>query len=233
MKRTYLWVLIPLLLIASYVIILFVLSFDQAIYLTIEDGLTETLSVIFALISACIFFYLFFKSRVNNEFYFKRIKRNYFFLLLGIFCLFIVGEEINWGQRILGVEAPEWILEKESNEMNLHNIDTLFTVLGVRITAGRLYFAFVILYFMFLPILYSISKKTRNIVNQVQLPVIPLMIAIFFLINFFLFQVINKVDYPDGYNIISFGQTNMEVYEINFTILLLWASISFSLKKLK
>ncbi len=147
MKKVYLGILVLLLLIATYIILLFILSPQNAIYLTIEDGFTETLSVICCFISAVMFFYLFYKSGSRNEKYLFTTNRNYFLFLLGLFCILIIGEEINWGQRMWGLKAPEWILEKESNEMNLHNIDTLFTIAGIRITAGRLFFSFVILYF--------------------------------------------------------------------------------------
>lgn len=227
MKKFYLGIFVSLILVATYIIILFVLSYQNAIYLTIEDGFTEWLSVICCSLSACIFFCMFYKSSSKNVNYLFKTNQNYFLLLLGLFCILIIGEEINWGQRIWGLRAPEWILEKESNEMNLHNIDTLFIVAGIRITAGRIFFSFVILYFMVIPIIGYFSSMARGFFKRINLPIVPTWLAIYFIINFVLFQIINRIAYPTGYNEISFGQTNMEIYEINFAILLLWTSIVF------
>jgi len=44
------------------------------------------------------------------------------FLILSIGFAFIFGEEISWGQRIFGIETPEYISQyNKQNEINLHN----------------------------------------------------------------------------------------------------------------
>lgn len=56
-------------------------------------------------------------------------------LLLGMFALFVAGEEISWGQRILGFRPHDVFLENNfQQETNLHNLlkgvlDTRFMVL--------------------------------------------------------------------------------------------------------
>jgi hypothetical protein len=45
------------------------------------------------------------------------------FLMLAIGLFFIAGEEISWGQRILGLETPETLDEiNRQGEINIHNI---------------------------------------------------------------------------------------------------------------
>ncbi len=220
-------ILITLYLVASYWVILYILTFKQAIYLTIEDGFTETLSVICVLLAGGLFVYLFFNSKNAAVKYPLRLKRNYFYLLLGLFCIVIIGEEINWGQRILGLNAPEWMGERNSNELNLHNLDTLFYFLGVRVTAGKLYFAFVLLYFALIPLIVALSAKIRVLLEKIQLPVVSAFIALFFLLNFIFFRLFLGFEMPDGYNDVSFPQTVMEIYEINYAFLLLWSSVFF------
>ncbi len=42
---------------------------------------------------------------------------------VGLFCLFVAGEEISWGQRLLAFEPPEIFLEQNfQQEFNLHNL---------------------------------------------------------------------------------------------------------------
>lgn len=230
MKKTYVYGFLVLLgIIASYVIILFLLDPTKAKSLTTEDGITENLSVLCYFLSGGLFFYLFFKSKSTTGKYIFGTRRNYFFLILGVFCFLILGEEINWGQRIFEVDAPEWIAEKESGEMNLHNLDTLFTIFGIRINAARIYFPIVILYFMLIPILNKFSSKAEGFFKKMSLPIVPLTLAILYLFNFIIFRIFVGFDLPQGFNDISYPQTTMEVYEIDFAILLLWNSIAFYL----
>lgn len=42
---------------------------------------------------------------------------------LVLFCIFVAGEEMSWGQRLVGFQPPEIFLEKNfQQEMNLHNV---------------------------------------------------------------------------------------------------------------
>lgn len=42
---------------------------------------------------------------------------------LGLFCLFVAGEEISWGQRFFGFRPPDVFLEHNyQQELNLHNL---------------------------------------------------------------------------------------------------------------
>lgn len=49
--------------------------------------------------------------------------RRLFDLLVGVFCIFVAGEEISWGQRLVGYAAPEFFLRANvQQEVNLHNL---------------------------------------------------------------------------------------------------------------
>ena len=217
-------ILISLYLVASYWVLLYVLTWEQAIYLTTEDGFTETLSVICVLLAGVFFVYLFSVTGFGiNTLNLKKL----FLSPLGLFCILIIGEEINWGQRIFSLNAPEWMSERNSNELNLHNLEVLFYFLGIRVTAGKLYFAFVLLYFGLIPVIVALSSKIRALLVKIQLPVVSVFIASFYLFNFLLFRLFLRFQMPEGYNDVSFPQTVMEIYEINFAFLLLWTSISF------
>jgi len=63
---------------------------------------------------------------------------------LGSFCLFVAGEEISWGQRLLGFRPPALFLENNfQQESNLHNLlkdvlDTRWMVFLVCVSYGML-----------------------------------------------------------------------------------------------
>ncbi|MEW5757248.1 MAG: tetratricopeptide repeat protein [Pseudomonadota bacterium] len=82
------------------------------IYATYEDMYGEWAQFYFFL-AACLFS---FKVALRPS------KYRAFFSLLGVACLYVLLEEVSWGQRLFGFESPD--LFKESNlqgETNLHN----------------------------------------------------------------------------------------------------------------
>lgn len=47
--------------------------------------------------------------------------------LVALFCLFVAGEEISWGQRLLGIVPPApFLAHNTQQEMNLHNFADVF-----------------------------------------------------------------------------------------------------------
>lgn len=61
---------------------------------------------------------------------------------LALFCLFVAGEEISWGQRLLGFRPPNYFLEHNyQQEANLHNLlkevlDTRWMVMAIALGFG-------------------------------------------------------------------------------------------------
>lgn len=54
-------------------------------------------------------------------------RRRAFDALVALFCIFVAGEEFSWGQRLLGVQAPEYFLANNyQQEVNLHNLPQWF-----------------------------------------------------------------------------------------------------------
>lgn len=50
-------------------------------------------------------------------------RRRLFDGLVALFCVFVAGEEISWGQRLIGFAAPEYFLRTNfQQELNLHNL---------------------------------------------------------------------------------------------------------------
>ena len=57
----------------------------------------------------------------------KKIILSLFFALIAVASIFIAGEEISWGQRILHIDTPaEYAAHNHQNELNLHNNEDIF-----------------------------------------------------------------------------------------------------------
>jgi hypothetical protein len=66
-------------------------------------------------------------------------------LLLALFCLVVAGEEISWGQRVLGFKPPDVFLERNfQQEMNLHNVLMHERGLGFALESKHLVMAIVL-----------------------------------------------------------------------------------------
>lgn len=126
-----------------------------------EDNLAEWLTVGGLLLSSAVCF-----SRFVRLFKF----RNWWFLtvtfVLGILLFIAAGEEISWGQRILGIESSEYFQKNNAQgETNLHNL----VVNGVKI--NKLIFSTLLsivlaIYLILLPIVYYRHTGFKNFVDR-------------------------------------------------------------------
>ena len=92
-------------------------------------------------------------------------------LVLGLLFVFGAGEEISWGQRLLGIKSPEFFMKHNTQyEMNFHNL----MLNGVRINKlifGLLLTIIILFYFLVLPVLFRKIEKIRNLANSLALPI--------------------------------------------------------------
>ena len=208
--------LIFLLIIASYAFI--VLSPENASKLGEEDSIVENLGAASYLLAVILSFYLFFGSKsIKGRYLFKK-DRNIFYLLLGLFLLICLGEEISWGQRIFNLATPEWVKARNfQDELNLHNL-TVFQGtddLGNRrhqsfvlITAPRLYNLFWLVFCLIIPIFNKFSLKTRNFLSKLSFPIVPIWIGLFFLFNSILIDLLKISKYFSSIrNVGEFGES--------------------------
>jgi len=95
-------------------ILLFVLVRFSSEHLFSEDGLIEYISVLFWLIGFLICLRYLFR---------KKKKYRLITTVFCLICLFSLGEEISWGQRILDIKTPEYIAKhSRQSEINFHNL---------------------------------------------------------------------------------------------------------------
>jgi len=131
-----------------------------------EDGLLETGTFIALTATAMLCLYRVWTLRK------ERSKR--FVSCLVLFAgllVFGAGEEISWGQRMLGIETPEYFQANNAqNETNLHNL--VIAGVGVnKLVFGKLLALGVLCYLIPLPILYRRSVGFAKWVDRFAIPV--------------------------------------------------------------
>lgn len=153
-------------------------EFFESVY-TIEDGVLESLTVVFLLLGAFTCWGRFFRLKK---------QRPWPFLVccigLGLLFLFGAGEEISWGQRLLGVQSPEFFAKYNSQgETNLHNL--YFGDFSVNKRIFGLFLGIVVaVYVLILPALYRRVAAVRTMVNSLAMPLPRFVHILFYLLLF-------------------------------------------------
>lgn len=152
-----------------------------------KDGnLYENLGAILFLLSSIVFFITYIKTE-GIVLSFLRTKYNIFFLFAAIIFFIGFGEEINWGQRMIGFETPAWLKAiNVQGEFNFHN-----TLSGERSpistdkpVINMLFNLFWFCYGVVIPVLNELSNTAKRFIEKLKFPVIPLYFGCFFLINY-------------------------------------------------
>ena len=159
--------MIILLIILTYGLVLLHHDKEAFLFWIREDGLVEWLTfVALIMMSAFSFFMSFEFSRSGVEGRAKKV-----WLFLGFLFLFGAMEEISWGQRILGVESPEWFLKHNRQfETNVHNL-VIYGVNLNKVVFGRFLGIMVLIYMLATPILYRLNRKFKNLINRWAIPI--------------------------------------------------------------
>lgn len=112
-------VITALLVIISYALYLKYLPDEEAFQqLVREDGFVEYTTVFFLFLSGTICIYRALNYRSSGKF-----MGVITWALLALLFFFAAGEEINWGQRIFGIESSSFFLRHNNQaEINLHNL---------------------------------------------------------------------------------------------------------------
>lgn len=115
--RNFLMIDIPLLILCGQVLVeIFVPNSEKPAFHS-EGGPHEAVEAFFLICAIPFAFYLCFK--VKN----KWLKA--WTALAAVCCVYVAGEELSWGQHIMGWDTPEyWAGINDQNETNLHNTST-------------------------------------------------------------------------------------------------------------
>ena len=181
-----------LMIIATIILSYTVYFFNEktVVYLTSEDNLYEGGTSLF-LLSASILFFI-------------SAKKNIFMILLALVFLFGAGEEISWGQRILGFEPPAEIKEVNvQSEFNIHNLPvfngTEYKGEHIKkegwarlLEINFLYRIFLLSFGIALPFLAFHVAFIKKIVKQLKVPVPPISMGIFLALSWVVCKLIIK-----------------------------------------
>lgn len=179
-----------------------------------EDGAFETAAAVSWLFCSVIFLYLYTADRTGNDFVLLKTRRNIFLLLLAGVFFAGFGEEISWGQRILGIQTPPLLAElNEQKELNVHNLA------GMKVE-----YLFSLFWFTFafaLPAAASLSRRIRNRAGRCGLPLMPLWIGLLFPVNYLVSKLFQPAFAGKERNF------PIEAKEFVFAMLFLAAGLSF------
>jgi hypothetical protein len=132
-----------------------------------EDGLVEWLTFVELLIMSFYSFTVSLSFQDSSET--KAARRVWFFM--GLLFLFGAMEEISWGQRILGVESPEWFIRhNRQRETNIHNL-MIYGININRLVFGKFLSALLIIYIGVIPFVYRFNERVKGIVYRYRVPI--------------------------------------------------------------
>ena len=186
--------------------IILIITFSYSIYIfcsdTVimaigkEDSFFEWMTAIFFLLASVLCFATF--------------KRNKNIFVLGLALMFFMGmgEEISWGQRIIGFTTPAEIkMVNVQKETNIHNLEIFNDkyLNGVKKTGMQrlleiniLFRIFSVSFLILLPLIIYQLKFQKKINKKLMLPVAPLTMGIFFIISWCIFYSIKYFLLPKG-----------------------------------
>jgi len=130
-----------------------------------EDGFLESLTslALFAGAALCVYRWRTLRHTHSRRFLFCTAS-------LAALLVFGAGEEISWGQRILGIESPEFFqTHNKQAETNLHNMIVGGASVN-RIVFSKLLGLGVLVYLLPLPWLFDRSERVRSLVNSLAIP---------------------------------------------------------------
>jgi hypothetical protein len=162
--------------------------------------------------------------------------RNIIFLILTAVFFFGFGEEISWGQRLLGFGTPESLqVRNVQNEFNIHNIELLNRVtmegepktgLSRLLEVNLLFKIFTIVVAVLLPLFVFHSRFVSGLTRSLRFPVPPVSITIFFILNWLVFKVLIELILPEGH-VFQYYDTNTEIFEFVSAFIILVVSVYF------
>jgi hypothetical protein len=181
-------VLLSLIILVSYSIFFWMDS--ETIYaLGYEDGFFEYLTAILFFLASILMLALAVQ------------KRNWWFA--GLFILLFVGagEEISWGQRLLGIETPEELKNVNvQGEITLHNLElfnrenfdkSVKTGWQKFLTINTVYRVFIMIYGVVFPVIALFSPFILSFFQRIKIPIINARIGIYFFFSWIAFRVMN------------------------------------------
>jgi hypothetical protein len=230
-NKRILLVLLVFLPLLSYSL-LFILQSEKAVSLADEGNLIESAGALFLLVTAVLFSLIYWKSKSGNEIFLFGAQRNVVFLMLGI--VFFVGfaEEISWGQSVFHYETPGFVkrISDPQKEFSIHNLQIFdrdkWEGRGIirqlfMLNIARIFSIFWFFFCIVIPILNKYNWHTRQFLERIKLPIVPIWVGTFFALNYLALKLLERI--VPGH---SKGPL-VEISETNFCFLFLVVSLYF------
>lgn len=182
-----------------------------------EDHYFEIVGASSLLITSLLFLYGFRLARKTLDKTWMSIVKQLVYLGLAALFFFGAGEEISWGQRILGFQTPENISQvNRQEEFNLHNLSAWEA--SKFLDADRMFDLFWFLFAVFTPAVALAVPAFKRFASQF-IPVVFWGTGILFLYNY-LWAKLAKVLFDAAYSFekIPFPQAIQEIKESNYAI---------------
>jgi len=210
--------------------IVFIFNLDVVRGLTREDHFVEFVGAALFLSASVTYFVLYKRSRQIVVFDKIPFRGNIFYLLLGLVFLFVCLEEISWGQRIIGFQAPESLRGVNAQgEFNIHNLRIFHgkTETGDRkdfwsllLNMDRLFSIFWFSYCCLVPVLYRFAAPIKGFLDRIRMPIVPMFLAGVFLFNYVATKIMEKIAAPElHHSTVEIKETNIAML---FFVLALW-----------
>jgi hypothetical protein len=120
-----------------------------------EDGPVEWATFAAFLLAGIIYF-----AKMRTGPLLEKIGR----AAIGLFCIFVAGEEISWGQRLFAFKPPDAFLERNfQQELNVHNVLMDESGLGVALESKHLVVLIAVMFALVLPALVRIRQLSSAI----------------------------------------------------------------------
>ena len=151
-----------------FTIAYWVLGFDRqfATGFAIEDGPVEYGTALMLLVSALVLAW-----QAVRQFRLGQTLAGICLVVYALIFVFGTGEEISWGQRIFGLETPDYLMERNyQEEITLHNIVVGGKQLTKTVFGGGLTVA-ILLYLLAVPALYGKSAVVTRMADRLAVPV--------------------------------------------------------------
>ncbi len=127
---------------------------DVFLHLVKEDNFIENSQFFALLFSSLLSFYFSFKMFKKSKLFFV------LYLLASLGLFFVSGDEISWGQRLLGISSPDYFTaENVQREINIHNLSIFDSLIGYAYITVGLYGAFSWVMFKYTPLKNKLIEK--------------------------------------------------------------------------
>ena len=190
-----------------------------------EDHFFEIVGAFSLFVTSLLFFYAFRMARKSPANTRISWVKQLLFLCLGVLFFVGAGEEISWGQRILGFQTPEPISEvNKQEEFNIHNLTAWET--SKFLDADRLFDLFWFSFGVLVPGLAALAPSFRKFAER-YIPIAFWGISLLFLYNY-LWAKLAKAMFNAAYTFdkISLPQAIQEIKESNYAIIFILVGLS-------